>query len=86
MIILGILGSWEILITLGGIILIVMPFILRKMRSTPAYTEKIDQLERLERLFRDGSITEREFKRQKKKDHEEQINWLQVASCRLQDL
>ena len=67
MIILGILGSWEIIITLGGIILIVMPFILRKMRGTRDYTEKIDQLERLERLYRDGSITEREFKRQKRK-------------------
>jgi len=67
MIILGILGSWEILITLGGIILIVMPFILRILFNAPASTEKIDQLERLERLFRDGSITEREFKRQKKK-------------------
>ena len=62
----GIFGSLEILVTIGVILLIVIPTILRKMRGNQNYTEKLDQLERLERMFRDGSISEREFKRQKK--------------------
>lgn len=67
MIIAGIFGSWEILITLGALILLVMPAIIRKVRGSRDYTEKLDQLERLERLYRDGSLSEREFKRQKRK-------------------
>ncbi len=67
MIIIGIFGSWELLVTLGGIMVIALPIILRKMRGTQDYTEKLDQLERLERLHRDGSLSEREFKRQKRK-------------------
>ena len=67
MIIIGILGSWELLITAGGLMLIVVPFILKKRRGTQDYTERLDQLERLERLYRDGSLSEREFKRQKRK-------------------
>ena len=67
MIIAGILGSWEILVTLGGLLLIVGPFLLRKMRGTRDYTERLDQLERLERMYRDGSLSEREFKKQKRK-------------------
>lgn len=67
MIIAGILGSWEIIVTLGGLLLIAGPLILRKMRGTRDFTEKIDQLERLERLYRDGSLTDREFRRQKRK-------------------
>ena len=67
MVIAGILGSWELLVTIGGLLLIAGPIILRKLRGTQDYTEKLDQLERLERMYRDGSITEREFKRQKRK-------------------
>ena len=67
MVIAGILGSWELLVTVGGILLIAGPVMLRKLRGTQDYTEKLDQLERLERMYRDGSITEREFKRQKRK-------------------
>jgi hypothetical protein len=67
MVIAGILGSWELLVTIGGILLIAGPVIFRKLRGTQDYTEKLDQLERLERMYRDGSITEREFKRQKRK-------------------
>jgi uncharacterized membrane protein len=63
----GILGSWELLVTLGGIALIAVPVLMRKMRGTQDYTERLDQLERLERLYRDGSLSEREFKRQKRK-------------------
>lgn len=65
--VLGILGSWELLVTLGGLLVIIAPFVLKKLRGTQDYTERLDQLERLERMFRDGSITEREFKRQKRK-------------------
>ena len=67
MIIAGIFGSWEILVTIGALILVVMPAIIRKVRGSRDYTEKLDQLERLERLYRDGSLSEREFKRQKRK-------------------
>lgn len=67
MIIAGFLGSWELLLTLGGLMLIVVPFILKKRRGTQDYTEKLDQLERLERLYRDGSLSAREFKLQKRK-------------------
>ena len=62
----GIFGSLEILVVLGAVLLIVIPTILRKMRSRQDYTEKLDQLERLERMYRDGSLSERDFKRQKK--------------------
>jgi len=67
MILAGILGSWEIIIVIGGLLFIVGPLLLRKMRGTRDYTEKIDQLERLERMYRDGSLSEREFKKQKRK-------------------
>ena len=67
MVITGILGSWELLVTLGGVLLIAGPLVMRKMRGTQNYTEKLDQLERLERMYRDGSLSEREFKRQKRK-------------------
>ncbi|MBT3242569.1 MAG: hypothetical protein HN352_05425 [Bacteroidetes bacterium] len=67
MYLLGIFGSLEILITIGAVLLIVIPTIIRKMRGNNDYTEKLDQLERLERMYRDGSISERDFKRQKRK-------------------
>jgi len=67
MYLLGIFGSLELIIIGAGILVIVIPTLLRKMRGTQDYTERLDQMERLERMFRDGSITEREFKRQKRK-------------------
>ncbi len=67
MYLLGIFGSIELIIIAIGILIIVIPTILRKMRGTQNYTERLDQMERLERMFRDGSITEREFKRQKRR-------------------
>lgn len=67
MYLLGIFGSIELIIIAVGILIIVIPTVLRKMRGTQDYTERLDQMERLERMFRDGSITEREFKRQKRK-------------------
>ncbi|MEA1875906.1 MAG: hypothetical protein U9N86_03495 [Bacteroidota bacterium] len=67
MYLLGIFGSIELIIIAVGILIIIVPTILRKIRGTQDYTERLDQMERLERMFRDGSITEREFKRQKRK-------------------
>lgn len=67
MYLLGIFGSIELIIIAVGILIIIVPTILRKMRGTQDYTERLDQMERLERMFRDGSITEREFKRQRRK-------------------
>lgn len=63
----GILGSIELIITGAVLLLFIGPFLFRKIRGTQDYTEKLDQLERLERMYRDGSISEREFKRQKRK-------------------
>ena len=63
----GIFGSIELIITGAVLLMFIAPFILRKIRGTQNYTEKLDQLERLERMFRDGSISEREFKKQKRK-------------------
>ena len=63
----GIFGSLELIITGVVLLLFIGPFLFRKIRGTQDYTEKIDQLERLERMFRDGSISEREFKRQKRR-------------------
>lgn len=63
----GIFGSLELIITGAVLLMFIAPFLIRKIRGTQNYTEKLDQLERLERLFRDGSISEREFKKQKRK-------------------
>lgn len=69
MIICGILGLGEILIILAGLALLVFPVIrmISAQRKNTAYTEKLDQLERLERMYRDGSLSEKEFNRQKRK-------------------
>lgn len=67
MYLLGIFGSIELIIIAVGILIIAIPTVLRKIRGTQDYTERLDQMERLERMYRDGSITEREFKRQKRK-------------------
>ncbi len=67
MYLLGIFGSLELIIIAGSILIIVIPTLIRKMRGNQDYTEKLDQMERLERMYRDGSISEREFKRQKRK-------------------
>jgi uncharacterized membrane protein len=63
----GIFGSLEIIVIGAVFLLFIAPFLFRKLRGTQDYTEKLDQLERLERMYRDGSISEREFKRQKRK-------------------
>jgi len=69
MIICGSFGTLEIAL----IILVAIVFLLPALRMLSArrkqsdYTEKLDQLERLERLHRDGTLSDREFERQKRK-------------------
>ena len=65
----GILGFWESGIVILVLLVLLFPLLLRKFRGNRAVdmTEKIDQLERIERMFRDGSLSEREFKKQKRK-------------------
>ena len=68
MVVAGILGFWELLLLFGFMVLLIIPAIIRKARArNNQMTEKLDQLERLERMYRDGSISEREFQRQKRK-------------------
>lgn len=69
MILCGILGGFEIAIILIFMVLVILPAakMLSARRRNSQYTEKLDQLERLERLFRDGSISQKEYNRQKKK-------------------
>lgn len=69
MILCGILGGFEIAIILIFMVLVILPAakMLSARRRNSQYTEKLDQLERLERLLRDGSISQKEFNRQKKK-------------------
>ncbi|MCD6333373.1 MAG: hypothetical protein J7L89_08880 [Bacteroidales bacterium] len=65
----GILGFWESGIVILLLLVLLFPLLLRKFRGNRVVdmTEKIDQLERIERMFREGSLSEREFKKQKRK-------------------
>jgi uncharacterized membrane protein len=65
----GILGGGEIILILAGLAILVFPVVrmISARKKNSAYTERLDQLERLERMFRDGSLSEREFNRQKRK-------------------
>jgi uncharacterized membrane protein len=69
MIICGILGTWEIILI--GLVVIVFLFpairMLSARKKQGQYTEKLDQLERLERLHRDGTLSDREFEKQKRR-------------------
>jgi len=68
MIIAGIFGFWEWLVVFVVLFIFIGSGMVRRMRLKNNHmTEKLDQLERLERLHREGSITEREFRRQKRK-------------------
>jgi len=67
MIICGILGLTEILLILIVLIIILFPTARMMMNRRENTTEKLDQLERLERMFRDGSISKRQFNREKSK-------------------
>jgi uncharacterized membrane protein len=67
MIICGILGPFEILLILIVLIIILFPTARMIISRRENYTEKLDQIERLERLYRDGTLTKRQFNRQKTK-------------------
>jgi len=67
MIICGILGPFEILLILFVLMIILFPTIRMLSTRREDFTEKLDQLERLERLYRDGTLTKRQFNRQKAK-------------------
>lgn len=68
MIICGILSLWEFIVVFVLVIAFLFPTILRKLRGKRTdMTEKLDQMERLERMYRDGSLSEREFKKQKRR-------------------
>jgi hypothetical protein len=67
MIICGSFGIWEILLVLVVLIVFLLPASRMLMGRRGNMTEKLDQIERLERLLRDGSLTKRQFNRQKSK-------------------
>lgn len=67
MIICGILGPFEILLILIVLVIILFPTARMLFNRRENYTEKLDQLERLERMYRDGSLSKRQFNRQKAK-------------------
>ncbi|MFH0761724.1 MAG: SHOCT domain-containing protein [Bacteroidota bacterium] len=65
----GILGTTEIILIGLVVIIFLFPAIrmLSDRKKQSQYTEKLDQLERLERLHRDGTLSERQFERQKRR-------------------
>lgn len=67
MMICGILGPFEILLILIVLVVILFPTARMILNRRENYTEKLDQLERLERMYRDGSLSKRQFNRQKAK-------------------
>jgi uncharacterized membrane protein len=67
MIICGILGPLEIILILLVLAVILFPTARMVLNRREDYTEKLDQLERLERLFRDGSLSKRQYNREKSK-------------------
>jgi hypothetical protein len=67
MIICGIIGPFELLLILFVLLVILFPAARMLMNRRENYTDKLDQLERLERMFRDGSLSKRQFNREKAK-------------------
>lgn len=67
MIICGILGPFEILLILIVLVIFLFPTARMMLNGRENYTEKLDQIERLERMYRDGTLTKRQFNRQKGK-------------------
>ncbi len=67
MIICGILGPFEIILILIVLVIILFPTARMMLNSRENYTEKLDQIERLERLFREGTLNKRQYNRQKAK-------------------
>jgi len=67
MIICGMFGPFEILLILIVLVIFLFPTARMMLNRRENYTEKLDQIERLERMYRDGTLTKRQFKRQKAK-------------------
>ncbi len=67
MIICGTLGFFEIILILIVLVVVLFPTARMILSRKENYTEKLDQLERLERMFRDGTLSKRQFNRQKAK-------------------
>jgi hypothetical protein len=67
MIICGILGLTEILLIMFVLIIVLFPTARMLMNRRENTTEKLDQLERLERMYRDGVLNKRQFNREKGK-------------------
>ena len=61
------MGPFEILLILIVLAIILFPTARMLLNRRENYTEKLDQLERLERMYRDGSLSKRQFNRQKAK-------------------
>ncbi|MFA6125728.1 MAG: hypothetical protein WC699_00345 [Bacteroidales bacterium] len=67
MIICGILGPFELILIMIVLVIVLFPTARMFLTRRENYTEKLDQLERLERMFRDGTLSKRQFNRQKAK-------------------
>ena len=67
MIICGSFGIGEILLILIVLVIFLLPVSRLVLSRGIDMTEKLDQIERLERLYRDGTINKRQFNRQKAK-------------------
>ena len=63
----GILGPLEIMLILFLLVIFLFPAARVFLGRRENMTEKLDQIERLERLYRDGTLTEKQFKREKSK-------------------
>jgi uncharacterized membrane protein len=67
MIVCGILGPFEIVLILIVLVIVLFPTARMVLHRRENMTEKLDQIERLERMFRDGTLTKKQFDREKSK-------------------
>ena len=67
MIVCGILGPFEIILILVVLVIVLFPTARMVLNRRENMTEKLDQIERLERMFRDGTLTKKQFDREKGK-------------------
>lgn len=67
MIICGSFGIFEIVLILIVLVIFLFPVSRMVLSRGNNMTEKLDQIERLERLYREGTLTKRQFDRQKNK-------------------
>jgi hypothetical protein len=67
MIVCGILGPFEIILILVVLVIVLFPTARMVLHRRENTTERLDQIERLERMFRDGTLTKKQFNREKGK-------------------